>query len=377
MAGLYLHVPFCGQLCTYCDFHFSVSLSKVDEMVDAMIQEMCQRKAYLGEEPIDTLYFGGGTPSILSIEQLRSLICAAQIEYNFELSQLSEFTIECNPEDLSLDYLIGLKELGVTRLSIGIQSFNNGILKIMNRRHDAQRAIEAVQNAQKVGFANLSVDLIFGVPGCSDEMLKYDLEQILKLKTQHISVYHLTIEEKTVLGWQKKKGKFAAVDEIVSDGQYKIVEHALINAGFDHYEISNYALPGFRAKHNSGYWHGVKYIGIGPSAHSFDGGSRQWNVVGNYRYMEVVANGGNYFEHEILSDDEIYDEYVMTSLRTADGVSLHEIEKRWGNDRVAYILHEGEPFLKSGVLVKDNDRLKIESSKFLLSDGVIANLMFI
>lgn len=377
MAGLYLHVPFCGQLCTYCDFHFSVSLSKVDEMVNAMIQEMCQRKSYLSGEPIETLYFGGGTPSILSIEQLRLLIRTAEIEFGFELSQLAEFTLECNPEDLSLNYLIGLKKLGITRLSIGIQSFNDNTLKLMNRRHDAQKAIKAVQDAQKVGFTNLSVDLIFGVPGCSDEMLRYDLEQILKLKTQHISVYHLTIEEKTVLGWQKRKGKFAAVDEIVSDEQYKIVENELIKARFDHYEISNYALPGFQAKHNSGYWHGVKYIGIGPSAHSFDGASRQWNVAGNYRYMEAVANGSNYFECEILTPNEIYDEYVMTSLRTADGVSLSEIERRWGIDRVAYILREGEPFIKNGALMKDGDRLKIDSSKFLLSDGIITNLMFI
>lgn len=377
MAGLYLHVPFCGQLCTYCDFHFSVSLSKVEEMVDAMIKEMRQRNSYLHGEPIETLYFGGGTPSILSIEQLRSLIRAAQTEFDFELSQLSEFTMECNPEDLSFDYLVGLKSLGITRLSIGIQSFNDNILKLMNRRHTAQRAVDAVRDAQKVGFTNLSVDLIFGVPGCSNEMLEQDIKRILELKSQHVSAYHLTIEEKTVLGWQKRKGKFAAVDEVVSDEQYQIVERELMKAGFEHYEISNYARPGFTAKHNAGYWHGTKYIGIGPSAHSFDGVSRQWNVAGNHRYMEAVNGGSNYFEREILSNDERYDEYVMTSLRTAEGISLAEVKQQWGQERVEYLLHEAAQFLTSGMVVIEGDRMKIESRKFLLSDGIISNLMYV
>lgn len=375
MAGIYIHVPFCGQLCTYCDFHFSVSLSRVDEMVSAMISEMHLRRDYLNGEVVDTLYFGGGTPSILSIVQLQLLIRAAQMEFGFTVSQLSEFTVECNPEDLSPTYLKGLKELGVTRLSIGIQSFNNDVLKVMNRRHNAERAIEAVRDAKNVGFANISVDLIFGVPECDDNMLLIDLRSLLELHTQHISVYHLTIEENTVLGWKRRKGVFAAVDELVSDKQYKMVEDALVNAGYEHYEISNYALPGYRARHNSSYWNGTHYIGIGPSAHSFDGVSRQWNVAGNIRYMEAIKSGSPYFEREELTADECYDEYVMTSLRTADGVVLSEIGRRWGADRLTYFLDSGKAFFDSGVLVSEDDRVRIVSSKFLLSDNVIMNLM--
>lgn len=375
MSGLYIHVPFCGQLCTYCDFHFSVSLSKIDEMVLAMMSEMHIRRDYLSGEAIDTLYFGGGTPSILSISQLQSLIHAAQSEFGFVLSQLSEFTLECNPEDLSDEYLKGLKELGVTRLSIGIQSFNDNILKVMNRRHNAEKAIEAVQNAKNGGFTNISVDLIFGVPQCDDDMLFRDLQYLLELNTQHISVYHLTIEENTVLGWKKRKGIFSAVDEVVSDKQYKMVEDTLVHAGYEHYEISNYALPGYRAKHNSGYWNGTYYVGIGPSAHSFDGVSRQWNVAGNIRYMDAIKSGSSYFEREELTADECYDEYVMTSLRTAEGVVLSEIRRRWGADRLAYFLDSGRVFFDSGVLVREDDRVRIVSSKFLLSDNVIMNLM--
>lgn len=375
MAGLYIHVPFCGQLCTYCDFHFSVSLSKMDDMVQAMIQEMRLRKTYLHEEHINTLYFGGGTPSLLSIEQLQLLIHTAQIEYGFNISQLAEFTIECNPEDLSVDYLRGLKEIGVTRLSIGIQSFNDNILALMNRRHNAARAVEAVESAQNAGFTNISVDLIFGVRGCDDNMLKSDLQRVVQLGTQHVSVYHLTIEDKTVLGWKKKNGKFMAVDETVSETQYKIVEQELLKAGFIHYEVSNYAQSGYPAKHNGSYWDGTEYIGVGPSAHSFNGVSRQWNVASNARYMEAISHNQQFYEYEELSDDERYNEYVMTSLRTARGILLCEVEKRWGRDRVGYILKEGEPFFRSGLLYKDGERVAIRSSNFLLSDAVITNLM--
>lgn len=375
MAGLYVHVPFCGQLCTYCDFHFSVSLSRMDDMIRAMMQEMHLRKSYLQGERVTTLYFGGGTPSLLSIEQFQLLITTAQDIYDFEVSQLAEFTIECNPEDLSVDYLEGLKRIGVSRLSIGVQSFHDDVLRLMNRRHDAQRAVQAVADAQEVGFANVSVDLIFGVPGCDDEMLRYDLERVIQLGTQHVSVYHLTVEDKTVLGWKRRNGKFAPVDETVSEEQYKIVEQALLSAGFQHYEVSNYASSGYEAKHNSAYWNGTKYIGIGPSAHSFDGESRQWNVSGNLKYIDAVHANQLFYDYEKLSSDERYDEYVMTSLRTAKGISLDEVECRWGSERVGYLLKESEPFLKSGLLYRERERVAIRSGNFLLSDAVITNLM--
>lgn len=375
MAGLYIHVPFCGQLCTYCDFHFTVSLSKVAEMVEAMRTEMRLRNSYLNAERVTTLYFGGGTPSILSIDQLSKLIQSAQYEYRFDVSELAEFTIECNPEDLSLEYLQGLRGLGVTRLSIGVQSFNDSVLRMMNRRHDALRALRAVNDARDLGFANVSIDLIFGVPGCSDDDLRYDLAKALSLGTQHLSVYHLTIEDKTVLGWKNRNGVFAPVDDMVSCEQYKIVERELIRGGFNHYEISNYALPGYEAVHNSNYWNGVKYVGIGPSAHSYDGVSRQWNVAANSLYMDAMLVGGAYFEREELSVDDMYNEYVMTSLRTASGLSLSYLSERFGDDLLNYFLKEGGVDFNSGMLRRCEDRVSIDSSQFLLSDSVISRLM--
>ena len=377
MAGLYIHIPFCGQLCTYCDFHFSVSLSRVDDMVKSITQELKERKNYLNGTTINTLYFGGGTPSILSAEQLSTIIKSAEKEYNFKVEELDEFTIECNPEDLTNEYLTAIKKLNISRLSIGIQSFNDATLKLMNRRHTASRAKEAVINARKAGFNNISIDLIFGVPNCDDDMLRYDLEEAIKLDTEHISVYHLTIEDNTVLGWRRGKGTFFAVDDEVSEHQYKIVEEHLNKASFNHYEISNYAKIGYKAIHNSSYWDSTPYIGIGPSAHSFDGKSRQWNISGNIRYMESLEKGELYYEKEDLSVTDRYNEYVMTSLRRDDGVSLHKIQELWGEEMEAYFNKESKKFIDSGLLVRKADRVMIESKNFLLSDSVITDLMII
>ena len=377
MAGLYIHIPFCGQLCTYCDFHFSVSLSRVDDMVEAITKELKERKSYLNSEPINTLYFGGGTPSLLSAEQLNKIIKCAEKEYNFRVEELDEFTIECNPEDLTKNYLAEIKKLNISRLSIGIQSFNDTTLKLMNRRHTASRAKEAVANAREVGFDNISIDLIFGVPNCDDEMLRYDLLEAIKLDTEHISVYHLTIEDNTVLGWKRRKGVFFAVEDEVSESQYRIVEEYLKKASFNHYEISNYSKQGYKAIHNSSYWDSTPYIGIGPSAHSFDGKSRQWNISGNIRYMEALERGESYFEKEELNQIDRYNEYVMTSLRRDNGVSLGKIREVWGEEIEAYFEKESKKFIDNGLLVKKEDSVMIESQNFLLSDSVITDLMII
>lgn len=370
MAGLYIHIPFCGQLCTYCDFHFSVSLSRVDEMIEALKKEMMQRKNYLNGEKITTLYFGGGTPSLLSVEQLKSILYSAMRAFNFSVLELLEFTVECNPEDLTFDYLISLKEIGVSRLSIGVQSFNDNTLVLMNRRHNAERAVKAVSDARKAGFTNISIDLIFGVPGCDDRMLLYDLQQAVDLNTEHVSVYHLTIEDNTVLGWKRRKGVFSPVADEISEQQYQIVERELKRAGFVHYEISNYAKEGFEALHNGNYWNGTNYVGIGPSAHSYDGVSRQWNIAGNIRYMNALNEGTSYFEREELSENDIYNEYVMTSLRTTNGLSLGRLNE----NMLDYFTKESEKFIKKGLLIKKGDRVVIESGNFLLSDSIIADL---
>lgn len=377
MAGLYIHIPFCGQLCSYCDFHFSLSLSRIDDMIESIKRELTLKRDYLNGDEIKTLYFGGGTPSLLSAMQLKDIAGHASAEFNFDISSLQEFTVECNPEDLSLDYLKSIKDIGVSRLSIGIQSFNDTILAVMNRRHTSEKAREVVRNAREVGFDNISIDLIFGVPECSDKMLIYDLDEAILLNTEHISVYHLTIEDKTILGWKRKKGVFSPVEDIVSDSQYKIVEKKLQEAGFIHYEVSNYSKEGKMAKHNSSYWNGTPYIGIGPSAHSFDGRSRQWNIAGNIRYIEAVDSGKIYFEKEYLSDIDRYNEYIMTSLRTKKGISKTYIEKIFGSSFLNYFNNESKSAIENGMLLVKGDYTYIESSNFLLSDSLITDLMMV
>lgn len=375
MAGIYIHIPFCSQLCSYCDFHFSLSLSRKNEMIDSICKEMQSRKAYLNGEKINTMYIGGGTPSLLSYSELYKLISTAQEEYNFTLKDLSEFTIECNPEDLTLDYLQMLRELGCNRLSIGIQSFDDNVLKFMNRRHSSSRALRAVSDAKMVGFKNISIDIIFGVPDVEELTVIKDIETAISCNVNHISAYHLTIENKTVLGQLARKGQFAPISEELSDSHYHLVENMLTKAGYNHYEVSNYAKEGHEAIHNGNYWRGEKYIGFGPSAHSFDGVSRQWNISGNIRYIDLLGNSKEYFDYEELSPTDMYNEYIMTALRTSRGLSLNEIRNRWGASSVEYLLSEGKKLIDKGLLKIDGDRVYINSSDFLLSDSIISEIM--
>lgn len=375
MAGLYIHIPFCAQLCSYCDFHFSLSLKHIDAMVESMISEMTLRRDYLKGANITSLYFGGGTPSLLSLEQLARLISHAEQVFGFKVSELGERTIECNPEDLAKPYLEGLLGLGFNRLSIGVQSLDDEVLRFMNRRHTASRAVNVVKEAQGVGFKNISVDLIFGVPDAKEDSLKKSVEGVLAMGVGHISAYHLTVEEKTVLGVKARKGLFAPVVEDISGVEYQYVENCLTGAGYEHYEVSNYALGGFKAVHNSSYWSGEPYLGIGASAHSFDGVSRQWNVAGNARYIKALNSSSAFFEREDLSPAELYNEYTMTSLRTAKGLDLNVVESRWGKESVDYLLCEGESLLASGKLHREGSRLFIATSDFLVSDMIITDLM--
>ena len=364
MAGLYFHIPFCKRICAYCDFYKSVRLEQMDGVTAAMHRELDERQDYLRGEAVTTRYFGGGTPSLYAPAALKGLLNhAAQL---FDCSGAAETTLEANHDDLTGDYLAGLREAGIDRLSIGIQSFDDDCLKLMNRRHTAAQAIGAVRAAQRAGFGNITADLIFGIPGFGGDSLKRSLDGVLSLGVQHISAYHLTVEPGTAFGRRAARGQFAPVDEATSETEYALVHETLTGAGFEHYEVSNFALPGFRARHNAAYWHGVKYLGIGPAAHSFDGRERHWNVASVTEYI-----GGAPAEAETLTDRDRFNEYVMTRLRTAEGIDLREAERLFGKERAARVLRDAEPWLKSRTLVLAAGRMAVPPARMLVSDAVI------
>lgn len=369
MAGIYLHIPFCKRLCAYCDFYKSVRLEHIEGVVEAMHRELEERQGYLHDRHIETLYFGGGTPSLLSVEQLAGL--KRHAEELFDCRALGEVTLEANPDDLTPAYLEGLHRAGFNRLSIGIQSFDDGELRWMNRRHTALKGEEAVREARKAGFENLTIDLIFGVPGYGAEVLQRSLERALALEVEHISAYHLTIEPDTALGRRQARGELRPVAEQVSEEEYRLVHESLTRAGYEHYEISNYARKGFRARHNSAYWQGVEYLGIGPAAHSFDGESRRWSLD----TVESYASGEPFrFEQESLSPRDRLNEYLMTHLRTAEGISLKEVEERFGGGAAVRLQREAEGALSQGLLCSTEEGYRIPAEHFLLSDHLIGML---
>jgi oxygen-independent coproporphyrinogen-3 oxidase len=372
MPGLYIHIPFCEQLCSYCDFYFSVSLLRADEMLNCMIKEMEIKAAagqrLAGNEPY-TLYFGGGTPTVYPVDDLKRLSEKA-ISLFFPTFP-AEWTIEANPDDLTEDYLYRLANLGVNRLSIGIQSFIDRDLQIMRRRHSAKQAVESVERAVNAGFDNISIDLIYGFPGMSQKEWEYNLDCAIGLDVKHISAYHLSIENKTVLGKMRDKGKFFPVDDLQSDLQYKLLEQKLQNAGYLHYEISNFARPGFFSRHNSAYWNKQQYIGIGPSAHSYDGDfTRKNNVANNIRYIKNIKNGIVPEEIEILSEKDCYNESLITALRTINGLDLNIVPE----DFRPGFLRKTDKYLLSGKMIYDG-KYKIPSEYFLISDSIIRELI--
>lgn len=363
-SSLYIHIPFCKKLCGYCDFFKTISLAKKSEVLARIAEEMRERAPMLADTSLKTIYFGGGTPTVCTPEELGCLLRTA--EAIFDCSQVEEVTVEANPDDLTDEYLAGLRKVGVNRLSIGIQSFRNEDLQMMNRRHNASQAIEAVQRARKAGFENISIDLIYGLPTATLEEWRDNVSQAIALGVEHISAYHLTIEENTLFG---KKGVTTAPEEL-SDKEYEALCEMLHKAGYEHYEISNFALPTRRSRHNSAYWRGTPYLGLGPGAHSFDGKStRSWNPASLKTYLE-----GAPAECENLSYTERYEEVVMVSLRTVEGVDLVALEAQFGREKVAYFIHRAEPFLRCGILTQKGQNIAFEEPHWLISDGVIAEL---
>ena len=370
MAGLYFHIPFCKRICAYCDFFKSADLRMRGPVVEAMHRELQQEAGFLPERRLRTIYFGGGTPSLLEPETIRSFI--DQAAGLFDCTELEECTLEANPDDLTPDYLARLARTGVNRLSIGVQSFDDGELRMMNRRHTAATARSAVRRAQEAGFDNIAVDLIFGVPGFGSDTLRRNLQELLDLGIQHISAYHLTIEPQTTFGRRAARGSLSPVDEQTSETEYLLIHRTLTNAGFDHYEISNYARPQRYALHNSAYWEGDPYLGIGPAAHSFDGEQRRWAVADIGRYLDGTERYGS----ERLTARDRYNETVMTSLRRAEGINVGAVAERFGNRRRTELLQAAEPGIEAGDLAQQGERLYIPPERFLLSDAVIAALFW-
>lgn len=318
MAGIYIHIPFCKQKCTYCDFHFTTSLKYKNQVLNAMFEEIQLKKNYF-EEPIETIYFGGGTPSFIEVKDIENII---QLIYkNYDVN-LKELTLEANPDDLSKSKLADLKSAGINRLSIGIQTFNEGVLKWMNRSHSSQQAIQAVKTAQDTGFENISIDLIYAIPSLTLSQWEEDILKVIDSGIQHISAYNLTVEQKTILSHQVNTGKVCPVSDEIAAQQFDVLIDLLTSNGFSHYEISNFGLPGYYSQHNSGYWKQKKYIGIGPSAHSYNGTSRQWNLSNNIQYYKSIENNESYFEEETLTNSDIVNEYLLTGLRTEWGCDL-------------------------------------------------------
>lgn len=366
MPGIYFHIPFCKRICAYCDFYKSAELGRMDALLEAMHRELDARRDYLRGASVTTRYFGGGTPSLCTPEAIRALLEHTSALH--DCSAVTETTLEANPDDLTPAYLEGIRAAGIDRLSIGIQSLDDACLKLMNRRHTAAQAVEAVGNARKAGFDNITVDLIFGVPGFGGDALRRSMEGVLAMEAEHISAYHLTIEPNTAFGRRAARGAFSPVDETVSEEEFTQIHDLLTEAGYAHYEVSNYAKPGFRARHNAAYWQGETYLGIGPAAHSYDGQERHWNVSSVEEYLSGAA-----CENETLSDRDRFNEYLLTRLRTAEGIDTTEVSRLFGAKRAARLYSDGAEWLRTQTLKVDGSHLRIPPGRLLLSDAVIAS----
>ena len=373
MAGIYLHIPFCKQACTYCNFHFSTSLKQKEDMVAALLKEIELQRDYLKGESVETIYFGGGTPSLLHADEINRLF--DKITGTFGLNELKEFTLEANPDDLDKAYLKSLRTTPVNRFSIGVQSFRDQDLQYMHRAHNAQQADTAIKTAQDNGFTNLSIDLIYGTPGLDDNAWKANLAAMKALSIPHFSAYALTVEEGTALDHDIRKKRAAPVDATQSAAQFELLMETAPVMGYEHYEISNLALPGMYAIHNTAYWQGKPYLGLGPSAHSFDGRhTRRWNIANNALYMKSIKDGKVPYEEEHLTDVQHLNEYLMTSLRTMWGCDLQKIARDWDETSAAMIRESAQLFIDEGKMIQEADKLLLTNYGKLFADRVAGEL---
>ena len=373
-AGIYIHIPFCKQACHYCDFHFSTSLKKKDEMILALAKEIEMRKSEFQNEIVETIYFGGGTPSILPISDLKFLI--DEVYRNYKVAENPEITVEANPDDLSEERIIQLSKNKVNRLSIGIQSFFEDDLKLMNRAHNSEEAQKCLEIATQY-FDNISLDLIYGIPGSSNEKWKQNIEKALSFGIPHISSYALTVEPKTALDKFIKKGIIKQPDDEAAQEQFHILVETLKENGFIHYELSNFSKPDYFSKNNSSYWLGKKYIGIGPSAHSYDGKNRGWNISNNGLYIKSIQANEIPIETENLTETDRYNEYIMTGLRTIWGVSLARIEQEFGEKFLTYLNNQSVKFIADDLLSLSDGILTTTKKGKFLTDGIASDLFLL
>jgi oxygen-independent coproporphyrinogen-3 oxidase len=371
MGGIYIHIPFCRKACHYCNFHFSTSPGLQKDFVEALIKEIDLQKNYLNES-ISTVYFGGGTPSILPADDIRRII--EKLSNTFAVDPEAEITFESNPDDISSEKLKEWKSLGINRLSIGVQSFFENDLKWMNRAHNAAQAFDCIKLAQQEGFHNLTIDLIYGTPTLTDEHWIQNIKKAVALNIPHLSCYALTVEPKTALEKLIALKKLENVDTNKQAQHFEILMKIMEEEGYEHYEISNFAKPRFRSKHNSSYWQGKQYLGLGPSAHSFDGKSRQWNIANNGIYIRELGKGNLAFEKEDLTNTDQLNEYIMTSLRTMEGLSLENVIEKFGNKEAETILSAAKKYVSSNSLTINNQRLQLTKSGKFLADGIAADL---
>lgn len=377
MAGFYIHIPYCKKACYYCDFHFVASLKNKNDMINALVKEIITRRTEWESESFDTIYFGGGTPSILAVDEIRKI--SNVIFENYSVNANMEFTIEANPDDLTVQYLDELKQkTRVNRFSLGVQSFDDSILKFLNRRHNSKQAVECVINAKKTGFDNFTLDLIYGIPGLSVELWKNSLDIFHKLDIPHFSAYHLMIEPKTVFAVWQKQGKFHPMDEDESLRHYNTLISFAKETGYDHYEISNFARNGIYSRHNTSYWKDIPYIGIGPSAHSFNKGIRRWNISNNSKYtISLMNNQKNYFEYENLTVNEKFNDYMLTSLRTKWGADIEYIKKNFGEEFMVHCMQVMQKFKEKDKIVLNKNNISLTEQGWFIADYLMSEFFMV
>ena len=373
MSGIYIHIPFCRQACYYCNFHFSTSRTQQEAMVKSLLQEIALQKDYLAGEPVRTIYFGGGTPSLLNAAEINRITDI--IGQNHHIVPNAEITLEANPDDLHQSSITALRQTPVNRFSIGIQSFFDDDLQWMNRAHRATEAESSVKRAQDAGFENITIDLMYGYPLLSNTKWKQNIDKTFTLQVPHVSAYSLTVEPRTALAAAIKNKKQPAVNDQQSADQFMMLIDAMHQQEFEHYEISNFARPGRYSRHNTNYWRGVKYLGIGPSAHSYNGTARQWNIANNAQYMKTLGQRSIPAETEVLTEENRLNEYIMTSLRTMWGLQLQQLESiATGTSTI--ILKTAEPFINKGWLNSYSGVITLTQTGKLYADHIASELFF-